>query len=89
MQPTQSTLNKLELLFSAMEYTVRYEKGNFKSAACMVKDKRLVLINKFATIESKVAALIEIITELNPDENTFESKEKTFYQLVRQQQLQF
>ena len=81
---TQSNLTKLEMLLGAMGYSLRYEKGNFRSAACMVKDKKLVLINKFATLDSKIAALMEIIMILNPDENIFESKEKAFYLSMKQ-----
>ena len=43
---TKQFLDKLENLFSSSEYILRYEKGNFKSGYCLLKDTNLVIINK-------------------------------------------
>ena len=62
---TPAYLKKLEELLKEQNYEVRYEKGNFKSNYCLLETKRVVVINKFSTLESRIQALIEIITTLN------------------------
>lgn len=87
---TKHFLDKLENLFAASEYILRYEKGNFKSGYCVLKETKIVIINKYFPIEGKINALIEIINELNLDPKDF--KEKTnqdFLNELRQTSLKF
>ncbi len=57
---TPQYLKKLEDLLKENNYDVRYEKGNFRSGYCIVEDKNVVVVNKFATVESRIQALFEI-----------------------------
>ena len=57
---TPQYLKKLEDLLKENNYDVRYEKGNFRSGYCIVEDKNVVVVNKFATVESRIQALYEI-----------------------------
>ena len=61
---TPHYLKKLEDLLKDNGYEVRYEKGNFKSGFCILEDKKVAVINKFSTIESRIQALIEIVNML-------------------------
>ncbi len=61
---TPAFLKKLEELLKEQGYDVRYEKGNFKSGFCVLEDKKVVVINKFSTLESRIQALTEIIISL-------------------------
>lgn len=61
---TPAYLKKLETLLEECGYDVRYEKGNFKSNYCILEDKKIVVINKFSVLESKVQSLLEIIQSL-------------------------
>jgi len=61
---TPAYLKKLETLLEESGYDVRYEKGNFKSNYCILEDKKIVVINKFSVLESKVQSLLEIIQTL-------------------------
>ncbi len=65
---TPNYLQKLEGLIKENSYTLRNEKGNFKSGYCMLKDSKVIVINKFATLESRINSLIEILKELNEKE---------------------
>jgi len=65
---TPSVLEKLETLFKELEYTVRYEKGNFKSGYCLIKDKRVLVINKYYNTESKINCFIELLPSLEINE---------------------
>jgi hypothetical protein len=58
---TITTQKKLEALLEAVDYVVRYEKGNFQSGYCLVENRRIAVINKFFAIEAKINSLVDII----------------------------
>jgi hypothetical protein len=60
-------LKKLENLFKEAELKLRYEKGTFKSGYCILENQKVVVVNKFYTVETKIQTLIEILGELKPD----------------------
>ena len=47
---------KLENILESQEYKIRFEKGNFKSGYCIIKDKKVVVINKYFSLEGKINA---------------------------------
>jgi hypothetical protein len=61
---TKNFLDKLENIFAASEYILRYEKGNFKSGYCILKENKVVIINKYYNLDGKINALIDIIREI-------------------------
>ena len=61
---TKSFQKKLELLLESQDYIIRFEKGNFKSGYCIIRNRKVIIINKYFTIEGKINALIEIIESL-------------------------
>lgn len=87
---TKHFLDKLENLFAASEYILRYEKGNFKSGYCVLKETKIVIINKYFPLEGKINALIDIINELNLDPKDFKEKStQDFLSELRQTTLKF
>lgn len=64
---TPAYLKKLEDLLKDGGYEVRYEKGNFKSGYCLLELKKVVVVNKFSTLESRIQSLLEIINQLSAD----------------------
>ena len=66
---TKQFQKKLELLLESQDYKIRFEKGNFKSGYCIIKDKKVAIINKYFTIEGKINALLEIINSINISED--------------------
>lgn len=56
-------LKRLESLFKEIEYTVRYEKGNFQSGYCIVEDRRIAVINKFYDVEGRINCLLDILSQ--------------------------
>ena len=52
---------KIEDILGEGGYIVRYEKGSFNSGFCVLEKKRVVVINKFHAIDSKINSLIEIL----------------------------
>lgn len=86
---TQHTLDKLESLLKTLNYRVRYEKGNFKTGACMLENSRVIVINKFSNLEARIMALTELVNSLDADESLLDEKQKTFLYLLKQTKLEF
>lgn len=61
---TKQFQKKLELLLESQDYKIRFEKGNFKSGYCIIRNNKVIIINKYFTVEGKINALIEIIESL-------------------------
>lgn len=87
---TKHFLDKMENLFSASDYILRYEKGNFKSGYCVLNETKIVIVNKYFPLEGKINALIDIINELNFDPKDFKEKSnQDFLNDLRQTSLKF
>jgi len=69
-------LNKLEDLFSESDYVLRYEKGNFQSGYCLLKDTKVAIVNKFYTLDGKINCLLEILKEIKLDSSNLSDKNK-------------
>jgi len=80
---TNHFLNKLEDLFSETNYILRYERGNFKSGYCLLKDTKVAVVNKFYSLEGKINCLIDIIREIDPETDKMSSKNKKFLEELR------
>jgi hypothetical protein len=75
---TKSFLDSLENIIAETDYILRYEKGNFKSGYCVLKDTRVILINKFFTLEGKINSMVDIIRqlEISPDRLSEKSQKR-------------
>jgi hypothetical protein len=85
---TNHALEKLELLLKAGGYRVRYEKGNFKTGACLLQSSKIIVVNKFSNLESKIQAVTELIRQLNIDYSLLDDKQLALLQQIKQTQLQ-
>lgn len=65
MKYTRNNLKKLETFFKELDYTIRYEKGNFQSGYCIVEHKNIAVINKFFDVEARMNVLFEIASGLD------------------------
>ena len=74
---TKHSLKKLETLMTELEYTIRYEKGNFNSGYCIVENKKIAVINKFFDTEGRINCLLDILQNLEiPEEQLSEASIK-------------
>lgn len=71
---TKQFLSKLEDVFAESDYVLRYEKGNFKSGYCLLKDTKIAIVNKYYTTEGKINCLIEIIKSVEIDQRSLSEK---------------
>jgi hypothetical protein len=76
---TPQTLKKIQQLYEEIGYITRYEKGNFNSGYCLLEDRKIAVINKFLTIESRINVLVEILTNLPIDTEVLSGESLIFY----------
>ncbi len=76
---TNQFLTKLEDLIAESDYIMRYEKGNFKSGYCLLKEQTIMIINKFFTTEGKINALLDIFKNIELDKSKFSEKSQKLY----------
>ena len=67
---------------------MRYEKGNFKTGACLLLASKMIVVNRFSNLESKILSLAELLRELEIDHNLLDDKQITFLQQLKQTKLQ-
>ena len=77
---TNQFLLKLEEMIAESDYTLRYEKGNFKSGYCVLKDQKIMIVNKFYTTEGKINALLDILRTITLDISGLSEKNLKFHQ---------
>ncbi len=69
-------LNKLEDIFAESDYILRYEKGNFHSGYCILKDTRIAIVNKYFPLDGKINALLEILKSIEIDPKGLSEKNR-------------
>ena len=86
---TKQFLSRLEDLMSETDYVLRYEKGNFQSGYCILKDTRVAIINKYYSIDGKINSLIEIIRSISIEKSNLSEKNQKLHKEITQTELQF
>jgi hypothetical protein len=82
-----SYLSKLEDMISESDYILRYEKGNFKSGYCILREQKIIIVNKFYAVEGKINALIEILRNLPLNRDRFSEKNLKLYAELTQKEV--
>ncbi len=65
MKYTQASLNKVEKILEEGQYVVRYERGTFQSGYCILEDRKVVVLNKFLSLEGRINTLVDLLPQLN------------------------
>ena len=84
---TQHTLEKLESLLKSLGFKLRYEKGNFKTGSCLLENNRVILVNKYSNLESKINAHADLLQRSETDDSLLEEKQKAFLYELKQLKL--
>jgi len=58
---TRYQLQKLIDRLKEFEYTVRFEKGNFKTGYCILEDRKVIVVNKFHDTAARIDNLRTIL----------------------------
>lgn len=61
----QSILEELLSIASLLNYTVRREKGNFRSGDCRMKQDNYIILNSLVPLESRISVLAKVISMHN------------------------
>ena len=86
---TQHTLDKLEALLKSLGFKLRYEKGNFKTGACILEQSRVIIVNKFSNLENKILSLADLLRNTETEDTLLDEKQKAFLYLLKQTKLEF
>lgn len=81
-------LNKLEDLIAESEYVLRYERGNFQSGWCLLKDTKIIVVNKFFATDGKINCLLDIIKSIEIDLDGLSDKNAKLYLELSQTELE-
>ncbi len=83
MKFNQSSLQKLEKLVEEAGYIIRYERGSFQSGYCILEHKKVVVLNKFLTMEGRINTVVDLIPalEINIDHLTHD-QQKLYEEVV-------
>lgn len=84
---THQFLVKLEDLIAESDYYLRYEKGNFKSGYCLLRDQKIIIVNKFFTTEGKINVLLEILRTVPLNTTKFSEKNLKLYEELTQEEV--
>jgi len=76
------------MLLRSAGYKVRYEKGNFKTGACLLQSSKVIVVNKFSNLESRILSITELVLELEIDPKLLDEKQIAFLHQLKQTQLE-
>lgn len=81
-------LNKLEDIFSESDYMLRYEKGNFQSGYCILKDTKIAIVNKYFPLDGKINCLLDILKSIDIDTSNLSDKNRKLFLEIAQTDLE-
>ena len=84
---TNQFLAKLEDLIAESDYFLRYEKGSFKSGYCLLRDQKIMIVNKLFTTEGKINVLLEILRNVALNTSKFTEKNLKLYEELTQEEV--
>lgn len=64
----ENLLQDLRSIAQELGATVRFEKGDFKGGYCLLKDSKVIVINKMANLQRKVMILATALKDLGIDD---------------------
>ena len=64
----EEIIQDLKSISTQLGATVRFEKGDFKGGYCLIKDSKVIVINKNANLQRKAMILAAALKELGVDE---------------------
>lgn len=64
----EDLIQDLKAVASQLGATVRFEKGDFKGGYCLIKENKVIVINKNANLQRKAIILSAALKELGVDE---------------------
>ena len=63
----EALLEELRETCEHLGYSIRYEKGDFDGGHCILKEKRLLVVNRKFTVDRKISTIARALSELGVD----------------------
>ena len=63
----ETILEELTITCGQLGYAIRYEKGDFNGGQCILREKRLLIVNRKFPIEKKISTIALALGELGID----------------------
>jgi hypothetical protein len=64
----EELLQDLKNLAAELGATVRFEKGDFKGGYCLLKESKVIVLNKLSNLQRKVMTLAAALKELGAED---------------------
>jgi SepF-like predicted cell division protein (DUF552 family) len=64
----EDIIQDLKALAAQMGAEIRFEKGDFKGGYCLLKENKVIVINKMANLQRKVMIMAMALKELGIDQ---------------------
>jgi hypothetical protein len=64
---SEALLEELRETCEHLGYKIRYEKGDFDGGHCILKEERLLVVNRRFTTEKKITTVARALSELGVD----------------------
>ena len=77
-------LEKVENLLTVSGYELRYEKGNFNAGYCVLKSSKVIVINKYFTLEGRINCLAELVKVLSIDKSLLDEKQVALLEGIKE-----
>ena len=65
MRYSKTNLTKIETILKSQGYSIRYEKGNFSPAYCLLNSKKVIVVNKFLDLRQRIDSFCQIATQID------------------------
>ncbi len=65
----EAILEELENFVRGLGLTLRYERGDFEGGYCVLKEQKMIVINKLANTQKRISLLAQSIVEMGVDES--------------------
>ena len=73
----EAILEELEKFIQGLGITLKYEKGDFEGGYCVLKEKRMIVINKLDNVQKRISLLAQSILEIGVDEKLMDENIKS------------
>ena len=89
MRYSKTNLKKIETILKSQGYSIRYEKGNFSPAYCLLNSKKVIVVNKFLDLRQRMDSFCQIADEIDPiDFSTLSPDDINFWNEVVSKSMQ-
>ena len=82
---SKTNLKKVEEIFISNDFMIRYEKGHFNSGYCVLRDKKIIVINKFFKEKGRIESLLDILDSTEIDKSVVPESSNVIFKLIEKE----